>query len=158
MTGKENKKNSFRFKRNEIRENSTQEKKENLRNSHCVPEKEIRALYRDVKAIDDGPRYFEYWLRNKENTLADPQFSEISHHANVIDPSEIWPAFSPCASWFSIDDFFGDAVFIHSENVVFRFNSLYFDEINYVRFSLLSDKGRNSIFFAAFHFPEFLGK
>ncbi|GFX61773.1 hypothetical protein TNCV_1382711 [Trichonephila clavipes] len=52
----------------------------------------------------------------------------------VINPSKIWPAFSSSANWLSIEDFFIGAVFVHSDNVICPFNSLYFDEVNNVRF------------------------
>ncbi|GFS79686.1 nuclear receptor coactivator 7 [Trichonephila clavipes] len=52
----------------------------------------------------------------------------------AVNPSEIWPALSSCANWLSIEDFFSDAVFIHSDNVICPFNVLYIDEARDVRF------------------------
>ncbi|GFX19289.1 hypothetical protein TNCV_3014281 [Trichonephila clavipes] len=81
-----------------------------------------------------------HWMKN--TSVIHHQNEMPLHHSTkctrqAINPSEIWPAPSSCADWLRIEDSFSGA-FVHSDNVTCPFNSLYFDEVDNVRFLALS--------------------
>ncbi|GFX18621.1 hypothetical protein TNCV_3310821 [Trichonephila clavipes] len=83
--------------------------------------------------------------------------TKITPGTQAINPSMIWSVLLCVPIGWALKTLFSDAVFVHSDNVTCSFNSLYFDEVNNVRFFMI-DRARNLIFFTTFHFPEFSQK
>ncbi|GFS53908.1 hypothetical protein TNCV_3761421 [Trichonephila clavipes] len=98
------------------------------------------------------------------------EFRELLSDVSVdqaINPSKIWPAFSPCSNWLGIEDFFSGAAFVHTDNVTRPFNPFYLDEVNdieareihrakglEVRLSLALSTIQVTVRFSSVKFPE----